>query len=78
MPSPLVQVSLSADFSCGFVSPIILKSDMFDNPTTAMRKGNSLYVVQAKFTVPDDEKATTAYEIIRVDRDGGEYNCTEL
>ncbi|CAM9316699.1 unnamed protein product [Ascophyllum nodosum] len=72
------EVALSADFTCGFVSPVFLTSDMFDTPTTAMRKGNSLYVVQAKFGVPFEERAMTSYEIIRVDRDAGEFNCTAM
>ena len=76
--SQLLQVALSADFTCGFVSPVFLTSDMFDTPTTAMRKGNSLYVVQAKFGVPFEERAMTSYEIIRVDRDAGEFNCTAM
>lgn len=67
---------LSADFTCGFVSPVSLKSDLFDSPTTAIRKGNSLYVVQAKFSVALEDSAMTPYEIVRVDRDAGEYNCT--
>ena len=74
----LLKVALSGDLTCGFVSPILLTSDMFNSPTTAMRKGNSLYVVQAKFSVPAEETAMTPYEIIRVDRDAGEYNCTAM
>lgn len=72
------QVSLSPDFSCGSVAPRVLTSELFDMPTTAARMGNSLYVVSAKFGVPEEDRPTTAYEIVRVDRDSGEFNCTAV
>ena len=40
-----------------------------------MRKGNSLYAVNAKFGTADEDVATTPYEIVRVDRDDGELAC---
>lgn len=40
-----------------------------------MRKGNSFYVVSAKFITPEEDRPTTPYEIVRVDRDGGELAC---
>lgn len=42
-----------------------------------MRKGNSLYTVNAKLDVAEEDIATTAYEIVRVDRDGGELACED-
>lgn len=70
------QVSLSADFTCGAVAPRALVSELFDDPATGVRKGNFLYVVLSKFGVAADDVATTSYEIVRVDRDGGEYACS--
>ncbi|CAN0328705.1 unnamed protein product, partial [Hapterophycus canaliculatus] len=52
-----------------------LTNALFDTPTTAMRKGNSLYAVNAKFGVGEEDRATTAYEIVRVDRDDGQLPC---
>lgn len=48
---------------------------MFDTQTTAMRKGNSLYAVNAKFGVSEEDVDTAAYDIARVDRDSGELAC---
>ena len=70
-----IQVSLSADLSCGFVSPRFLYSELFDFPGTTARKGNSLYTLQSKFGVAPEDVATTPYEIIRTDRDSGEFAC---
>lgn len=72
---PTAQISLSPDFTCGSVAPRVLTDPMFDNCTTGMRKGNSLYVVSAKFSTPPEDIPTTSYEIVRVDRDDGEYAC---
>lgn len=69
---------LSPDLSCGFLVPRALKSDLFDVPTTACRKGNSLYAVNAKFGVSEEDRPMTEYEIIRVDRDEGVYACPTL
>ena len=63
------QVSLSADLTCGTVVRT-LRNDFFDQPSTAVRKGNSLYVVMFKFDTPTEDTPTTTYEIVRVDRDG--------
>lgn len=71
-------MTLSADLSCGAVIPRVLTNELFNNPTTAARKGHSFYVVNAKFGVPEEDRSTTAYEIVRVDRDSGEYNCSAL
>lgn len=68
-------MSLSADLTCGYVFPRALTNTMFDTPTTAMQKGNSLYDVNAKFGVAEEDRAGTAYEIVRVDRDDGEFAC---
>lgn len=68
-------MSLSADLSCGSVAPRALSNPMFDTQTTAMRKGDSLYAVNAKFGVAEEDVDTTAYEIVRVDRDSGELAC---
>ncbi|CAN0166681.1 unnamed protein product [Ectocarpus sp. 6 AP-2014] len=73
----IYEVSLSADLSCGSVATRTLSNPLFDRQTTAMRKGNSLYAVNAKLDVAEEDIATTAYEIVRVDRDGGELACDE-
>lgn len=69
------QISLSADLSCGSVAQRKLKNDLLNNPTKMMRKGNSFYLVNTKFEDDNQGLATTPYEIIRVDRDSGEYEC---
>lgn len=74
--SALKQISLSEDLSCGSVAPRGLTNVLFDTPTTAGRKGNSLYAVNGKFNVAEEDVPTTEFEIVRVDRDGGEYMCT--
>ncbi|CAN0371531.1 unnamed protein product [Pylaiella littoralis] len=74
----LTEVSLSADLSCGSIAPRVLKNTRFDRPTTAMRKGNSLYAVNAKFDVAEGDRPNTAYEIVRVDRDSGELACNAV
>ena len=51
-------------------------SELFDQPTTAIRKGNSLYTVIGKFFVAPEDVATTSYEIVRTARDDGEVVCT--
>ncbi|CAM9340050.1 unnamed protein product [Ectocarpus sp. 6 AP-2014] len=71
----ILEVSLSADLSCGSVARRALSHPMFDTQTTAMRKGNSLYAVNAKFGVAEEDVDTAAYEIVRVDRDSGELAC---
>ncbi|CAN0019062.1 unnamed protein product [Ectocarpus sp. 6 AP-2014] len=71
----ILEVSLAADLSCGSLAPRALSNPLFDTQTTAMRKGNSLYAVNAKFGVAAEDVATTAYEIVRVDRDSGELVC---
>lgn len=63
------QVSLSTNLSCGTVVRA-LENDLFDEPSTAVRKGNSLYAVMFKFFTPAEDVETTAYEVVRVDRDG--------
>ena len=70
------QVALSADLTCGSVLPRALMSEFFDEPATAVLKGNSLYTVTAKFFVAPEDVATTSYEIVRTDRDGGEVVCS--
>lgn len=57
------------------MAPRALTHPLFDFSTTAMRKGNSLYAVSAKANVAEEDVATTSYEIVRVDRDGGEMAC---
>ena len=54
-----------------------LKNDLFNNPTKMMRKGNSFYVVHTKFGDDNQVLETTPYEIVRVDRDSGDYECPE-
>lgn len=73
----LRQVSLSADLSCGSVSTRVLVNEYFDFPATMIRKGNSFYTVMSKFGVEPGDIATTAYEIVRTDRDGGVYMCSD-
>ncbi|CAB1120557.1 unnamed protein product [Ectocarpus sp. CCAP 1310/34] len=72
-----VQVSLSADLSCGSVATRTLSNPLFDRQTTAMPKGNSMYAVNANLDVAEEVITTTAYEIVRVHRDGGELACEE-
>lgn len=69
-------MSLSADLSCGSVSPRGLTNEYFDFPSTMVRKGNSLYTVMAKFGVATEDIASTPYEIIRTDRDGTGFVCS--
>ncbi|CAM9350375.1 unnamed protein product [Ectocarpus fasciculatus] len=71
----VLEVSLAADLSCGSVAPRVLSNPLFNYPTTAMRKGNSLYAVNAKLGVAIEDIPTTTYEIVRVDRDSGELAC---
>lgn len=71
------QVSLSADLSCGSVLPRVQVNEYFDYPTTTVRKGNSFYTVMLKFEVAPEDVATTAYEIVRTDRDSGLYMCRD-
>lgn len=80
LPPPRIpeQVYLSADLSCGVTSPRPLTNDLFDFPTTAARKNNALYIVNAKFSVAEQDVPTTEYEILRVDRDGSAYNCSSV
>ena len=53
-----------------------LTSEYFDDPSTAVLKGTSLYAVNAKFETKDTYGVdTTPFEIIRVDRDAGEGAC---
>lgn len=53
-----------------------LQNDLFDFPTTAVRKGNSIYTVVSKlglsFVTPELIPNTT-YQIVRVDRDEAEF-----
>ncbi|CAM9700792.1 unnamed protein product [Ascophyllum nodosum] len=73
--SRIVEVALSSDLSCGSVVRN-LTSEYFDDPSTAMRKGASLYAVNAKFgTTSINGVATTPFEIVRVDRDAGDGAC---
>lgn len=73
----LSQISLSPDLSCGSVAQRELKNDLLNNPTKMMRKGNAFYLVNTKFEDANQGLATTPYEIIRVDRDSGEYECPQ-
>jgi sugar lactone lactonase YvrE len=57
-------VNLSPDLSSGTVGEPITNAQ-FDVPTTALRFGDSLYAVNAKFGTP---AAGTPYEIVRVTR----------
>ena len=61
-------MSLSAKLTCGTVVRT-LRNDLFDQPSTAVRKGNSLYAVMFKIDTPTEDVPTTPYEIVRVDRD---------
>lgn len=72
------KITLSPDLSCGYINPRPLANPLFDVQTTMIRKGNSLYVVNAKFGTDDADVATTPYEILRVDRDDGELVCTDV
>ncbi|CAM9696372.1 unnamed protein product [Ectocarpus sp. 13 AM-2016] len=69
------EVSLAANLTCGSLAPRSISNPLFDVQTTAMRKGNSLYAVNAKFGVAAEDVPATAYEIVRVDRDSGELAC---
>jgi hypothetical protein len=57
-------VNLSPDLSSGAVGDPIT-NPQFNVPTTALRFGNSLYAVNAKFGTPP---AGTPYEIVKVSR----------
>lgn len=60
------------------MAPLALKSALFDNPTTAIRKGDSIYAVSIKLGVAEDDRSSTAYEIVRVDRDSGKIAYTAV
>ena len=64
------QVSLSQDLSCGTVVRTFMDDVLDDQPATAVRKGNSLYVIIFRNTTPFEDIPNTPYEIYRVDRDG--------
>ncbi|CAB1114960.1 unnamed protein product [Ectocarpus sp. CCAP 1310/34] len=75
----ILEVPLAANLSCGSLAPRALSNPLLDTQTTSMRKGNSLYAVNANFGVAAEDVATTAYKIVRVDQDSGESwraNCT--
>lgn len=61
----VTELRLSRDLEHARVTDTIT-SDVFDVPTTAARRGNSLYVVSAKFGTPPTPD--TPYEIVRVRR----------
>lgn len=67
-------MALSADLSCGSVVRT-LSNDAFNEPSTAVRKGNSIYAVMFKYSAEDVEN--TPYEIVRVDRDGDANNVCQ-
>ena len=54
-----------------------LTNEYFDDPSTAVLKGNSLYTVNAKFaTKVLNGEDITPFEILRVDRDSAEGACS--
>lgn len=55
-----------------------LRSEYFNVPTTADRQYNGIYAVNSKFGTPIEDIPTMSYEIVRVDRDGGEMDCTAI
>ena len=61
----VAEVRLASDFSGGTVVSVRTDSD-FDVPTTVARKGNSLAVVNARFTTPPTPE--TEYDIAVLDR----------
>eukprot|EP00904_Undaria_pinnatifida_P006166 jgi/Undpi1/267/HiC_scaffold_1.g00263.m1 len=76
-PEQITEIALSPDLTCAHVMPRAMKSDLFNNPTKMLRKGNAFYAVNAKFEELAQKRTTRSYEIIRVDRDSGEYDCED-
>lgn len=68
------QISLSDDWSCGTVTRIFDK-DLLDTPSTAARKYDGLYAVNAKFNTAEEDTATQTYEVVRIDRDEPNGQC---
>lgn len=60
-------VRLTSDLSAGTISDVIT-SPAFDVPTTVDRFGSSLYLPNAKFGVPEADRPTTPYEIVKVSK----------
>lgn len=61
----IIEMRLSSDLSSALVTDVLTDSD-FDVPTTAARRGNKLYAVNAKFgTTPTPD---TPYEVVQVTR----------
>lgn len=69
------QISLSGDWTCGTVTRVYT-SELFNTPTTAGRINNGIYTVNAKFGTANEDISTTAYEIVRIDRDDAEAICS--
>ncbi|CAN0442524.1 unnamed protein product, partial [Ectocarpus fasciculatus] len=65
--SSVRQVLLSADLSCGTVTRVLV-NDNFDDPATALRKGNSLWTTVSRFSTPFEDVPNTEYQIVRADR----------
>ena len=61
----ITELRLSPDLTQARVTDEIT-NDNFDVPTTAARKGGSLYAVNAKFSTPPTP--ATPYEVVRVRR----------
>lgn len=71
----ITQISLSDDWTCGFVARRVLTHPLFDVPTTAALMGTWLYVVNAKLGTATEDVANTEYEILGVDRDKVAFVC---
>lgn len=68
------QVVLSEDWTCGKATRFY-ESDLLDAPTTAARKNNGIYTVNARLFVPAEEVETANYSVVRIDRDAAEAMC---
>ncbi|CBJ33771.1 superoxide dismutase [Ectocarpus siliculosus] len=70
----VVEVLLSEDLSCGTITRR-LSNEFFNDPATALRKGNSMWTTISMWAVSGEEIATTQYQLVRVDRDSAVSEC---
>eukprot|EP00752_Nemacystus_decipiens_P018569 g16648.t1 len=70
----VVEVLLSADLSCGTITRR-LENEFFNDPATALRKGNSIWTTVSMWAVQGEDIATTQYQLVRVDRDSAVSEC---
>eukprot|EP00752_Nemacystus_decipiens_P005253 g4767.t1 len=70
----VVEVLLSADLSCGTITRRLV-NELFNDPATALRKGNSIWTTISMWSIPADDIATTQFQLVRVDRDSAVSEC---